>query len=116
MEKLIQKKCVACEGAVKPLKRKEFSKYLSQVKEWKVIKDKKIEREFTLKNFREALAFINQIGEIAEQEHHHPDILLYSWNKVKISLYTHAINGLFINDFIVAAKIENLSKKLFNGG
>lgn len=112
MEKLTTKRCVACEGAVQPLTRKEFTPYLKQIKEWNVIKNKKIEREFKVKNFKEALNFINKIGEIAEQEHHHPDIFLYNWNNVKITSYTHAIQGLFVNDFIVAAKIDKAFEKL----
>ena len=110
MEKLTTKRCVACEGAVQPLTRKEFTPYLKQIKEWNVIKNKKIEREFKVKNFKEALNFINKIGEIAEQEHHHPGIEIF-FNTVVLELYTHAIHGLSENDFIVASLIDESAQK-----
>jgi 4a-hydroxytetrahydrobiopterin dehydratase len=108
MTELTQIKCVPCEGGILPLTRAEFTPYLSQVKEWTVLDDKKIEKNLTFKNFGEALKFVNACGEIAEKEGHHPDLLIYSWNKVKITLYTHAIGGLSLNDFVVAAKIDKI--------
>jgi 4a-hydroxytetrahydrobiopterin dehydratase len=107
MEELKKKKCVPCEGGLDPLAREEFTKYLDQVKEWAVIdNDKKLEREFTFKDFKQALNFVNSAGEIAENEGHHPNIYIHSWNKVKMTVYTHAIDGLSENDFILAAKID----------
>lgn len=108
---LIQQKCVPCEGNVKSMTREQFGHYLPMVPEWTVIEDKKIERDFKFKNFKEAIAFINKVADIAEAEGHHPDISLHNWNKVRFTLWTHAIKGLFLNDFILAAKIDELYGK-----
>ena len=94
---------------MKPLTRAQFEKYLPQVPTWTVVEDKRIEKESKFKDFKEALAFVNKVGVIAESENHHPDINLHNWNKVKITLSTHAIKGLSDNDFIMAAKIETLN-------
>lgn len=99
--------CVPCEGGVDPLTPKEFAPYLEIVKDWKVAADEKsVERNFRFKDFKQALAFVNKMGEIAESEGHHPDINLHGWNKVRVTLSTHAIKGLSINDFVVASKID----------
>jgi 4a-hydroxytetrahydrobiopterin dehydratase len=94
MNDLSKQKCVPCEGGVAPLTRKEFEQYLDQVKEWTVLNDKAIERDVKLKDFKAALQLINRVGELAEQEGHHPDIYLHGWNKVTFTLSTHAIGGL----------------------
>ncbi len=104
---LEQHKCVPCEGGVKPLKGKALQSYLKEVSGWKSIKNHHLEKEFKFKDFKTALAFVNKVGRLAEQEGHHPDIFL-AWGKVKITLWTHAINGLSENDFILAKKIEKL--------
>lgn len=89
--------------------RNQFGQYLEIVKDWGVINDDKaIQREFTFKDFKEALAFINKVGVVAEEEGHHPDLNLHSWNKVTVTLSTHAIGGLSINDFVLASKIDLL--------
>lgn len=111
MPKLSAQKCVACEGGVKPLTSVQFSPLLQEIPQWKVINGKQVEREFQCKDFKAALAFINGIAKIAEREGHHPDIFLHNWNKVRITLYTHAIGGLSQNDFIVAAKIDAFMKE-----
>lgn len=103
--------CVPCEGGTQPLTRAEFSVYLDQVADWQVIDDVRLEREFILKNFAAAILFINQIAEIAESEGHHPDLLLHSYKKVKVTLTTHAINGLSVNDFVLAVKIDQLPRE-----
>ena len=108
MQNLSTKKCVPCEGGTKPLTPQEYAPYLSEVGDWEVVEEYKIEKQFKFKNFKEALVFVNKVGEIAEQEQHHPNINLFGWNKVKITLFTHAIKGLSVNDFIVAAKINKL--------
>lgn len=105
MTNLTQKKCKPCEGGVAPLKKEELPPYLSQIENWEAT-DKEISKIFEFKNFKEALEFVNKVGEIAEEQGHHPDIFLHSYKKVKISLSTHAIDGLSENDFIVAAKID----------
>lgn len=91
-----------------PLAKTEVDNFLSEIKNWQVIDDyKKIEREWKFKNFAEALSFTNQVGKLAEEEGHHPDISL-GWGYAKILLTTHAIKGLSENDFILAAKIDRL--------
>lgn len=86
----------------------EFTPHLVQIKNWNVVDGKQIQKDFKFKDFKEALAFVNKVGDIAEAEGHHPDISIYSWNKVKIELSTHSIGGLSLNDFILAAKIDQL--------
>lgn len=108
MKKLNQLKCVPCEGGIPPLTTKEISPLLRELKNWNIVKNKYIEKEFKFKDFKEALNFVNNVGKIAESEGYHPDIFIHGWNKVKIILNTHAINGLSKNDFIVAAKIDKL--------
>lgn len=109
MEKLKNKKCEPCEGGVEPLKREEFSVYLDQVSNWSFIDDdSKMEREIEFKDFISAVSFINKVADVAEEEGHHPNIYLHSWNKVKLTLYTHAIGGLSINDFVCAVKFDAL--------
>ncbi len=105
---LKHKKCVPCEGGVKPLTPDEYGAYLrTELDGWVDVNKKKIEKEYKFKNFKEALAFVNKVGELAESEGHHPDIYLFSWNKVKLTLSTHAIGGLSENDFILASKIDS---------
>ncbi|MBI2045772.1 4a-hydroxytetrahydrobiopterin dehydratase [Candidatus Pacearchaeota archaeon] len=104
---LNSKKCVPCRGGIPPLKNNEIKKYLGEIKGWKAIRNHHIEKTFLFKNFEEALAFANKVGKLAEKERHHPDIYL-SWGKVKIITYTHKINGLHENDFILAAKIDEI--------
>lgn len=106
---LSQKKCVACEGFEAPFVREEAEVLLRQVNGWKLSEDAKhISKEFKFKNFAEALAFTNKIGALAEQEGHHPDLTL-GWGRVAVSLTTHAIKGLSENDFILAAKTDEIS-------
>lgn len=109
MENLSTKKCEPCEGGIAPLNRSQFEVYLDHVKNWTFTdNDIMMEREYTFKDFKEALNFVNRVGDIVEEEGHHPNINLHSWNKVKMTLYTHAIGGLSINDFVVAVKIDQL--------
>ncbi len=104
MGELANKKCVACSTSTTPLKGDLLKKFSSQLKEgWKIVDEHHLEKSYTFKNFRDALNFTNQIGEIAEAEGHHPDLLL-SWGKVKVTLWTHKIKGLSENDFIMADK------------
>jgi 4a-hydroxytetrahydrobiopterin dehydratase len=107
MSNLTENKCESCQSGVKPLSEEEYSPYLKQIKNWK-IENNKVQKGFEFENFKEALIFVNKVGDLAESEGHHPNIFLYNWNKVRIILYTHAIGGLSKNDFIVAAKIDNL--------
>ena len=109
MSELIDKKCKPCEGGVLPLDLSEIHKYQKKVDGWDIKPDEKkiyfLEKKFNFKNFIESQKFINRVGEVAEQEGHHPDIL-FGWGYAKISVTTHAIEGLSENDFILAAKID----------
>ncbi len=106
---LSEKNCTPCKGGVPPLKGEQLEQLHRQLGEsWKVIDEHHIEKEYSFKNFREALAFTNNVGEIAEQEGHHPDIFL-TYGKVKIQLWTHKINGLSESDFILAAKCDKIN-------
>jgi 4a-hydroxytetrahydrobiopterin dehydratase len=108
-DKILSKKhCKPCEGGMPPLSRPKNLEYLKQVNEWQLIEDKSIEKILLFKDFMEALVFVNKVADIAESEGHHPDILIFGWNKVKISLSTHSIGGLSDNDFILAAKIDEV--------
>lgn len=90
------------------LTQEQRSKYEKELPDWAIIDDVKIEREFKFKNFTEALAFVNKVGEIAEQMNHHPNIYLHGWNKVRLTLTTFATKGLTSNDFIEAKRIDNI--------
>ena len=103
---LSRKKCVACEGWMKPMPMFLVKKYLKKVKNWK-LKKRKLYKEFKFRDFKTTLKFVNKIGSIAEKEGHHPDIY-FTWGKCSIELYTHAIKGLSENDFILAAKINKI--------
>jgi len=106
---LTHKKCVPCEGGTKPFTKQEISNYMDALKtSWEIIDDKKLRQKFEFKNFSEALEFINKVGHRAEKEGHHPDIFLTDYKFVTIELMTNAIRGLSVNDFILAAKIEEL--------
>jgi len=110
MADLASKNCVPCRGGVPPLAGKELEALAKQVPEWKVVDGHHIVRLFKFSNFVQALAFVNKVGELAEQQGHHPDILL-AWGKAEITTWTHAINGLTESDFILAAKIDALSAR-----
>ncbi|HEX6822588.1 MAG TPA: 4a-hydroxytetrahydrobiopterin dehydratase [Candidatus Sulfotelmatobacter sp.] len=109
IEGLADKKCVPCRGGVPPIKGEELKKLHDCIPEWEVVSEHHLHREFRFPDFKQALDFVNQVGAIAEQEGHHPDILL-GWGKVGITLWTHTIDGLTESDFILAAKIERLAK------
>ena len=109
MNDLLNKKCVPCEGGVIPFDISEIHKYQKKVDNWDVVKNKKgiffLEKKFTFKNFIESQNFVNEVGKISEEEGHHPDIT-FGWGYAKISITTHAIEGLSENDFILATKID----------
>ena len=108
MAELASKTCVPCRGGVPPLKGQELNKLHEQVSKWHVINEHQVTREFKFPDFRTALDFVNKVGELAEQQGHHPDILL-KWGSVGITLWTHKIDGLTESDFIMAAKIDQLA-------
>ena len=107
MSELASKTCVPCRGGVPPLTGVELTKLAKQVSGWNVIDEHHIEKTFTFPDFRKALAFTNKVGELAEQQGHHPDIFL-AWGKVGIKTWTHKIDGLTESDFILAAKFDEL--------
>ena len=87
--------------------REEAEKHLKQVKDWKLV-DNSIEKNYKLINFRQAIEFIDKVADIAEAENHHPDILLWGWNNVKLTLSTHTVKGLSENDFVLASRIDEI--------
>jgi 4a-hydroxytetrahydrobiopterin dehydratase len=104
---LTEQKCVACEGGVIPFDKEEAEILLRQVPGWEMSSDAKaISKHYVFTDFKQALAFVNKVGIIAESEGHHPDIHLTDYKNVKVNLSTHAIDGLSQNDFILAAKID----------
>lgn len=111
-DSLKQGHCVPCEGGTAPLTEAEENNYHDATPEWQIHREgtHKITRDFAFKNFKEAVAFINKIADIAESEGHHPNINLHDYKKVTIELSTHAIGGLSTNDFILAVKINELLK------
>jgi 4a-hydroxytetrahydrobiopterin dehydratase len=108
MSDLAQKQCVACKGGVPPLAGKDLTSLAKQLDAgWQVVNDHHLEREFKFTNFLEALQFTNRVGALAEAQNHHPDIYL-AWGKVKLTLWTHKIDGLTESDFVFAAKVDQL--------
>ncbi|MGA3293488.1 MAG: 4a-hydroxytetrahydrobiopterin dehydratase [Candidatus Acidiferrales bacterium] len=107
MTELASKNCVPCRGGVPPLAGQELDALAKQVSQWNVVNGHHITRNFKFPDFRQALTFVNKVGEVAEQQGHHPDILL-SWGKAEVTTWTHSINGLTESDFILAAKIDKL--------
>lgn len=104
---LTKKKCVPCEGGVKPLTPDEYGAYLrNELSGWRDIDAVKIEKEYTFKDFQGALDFIVRVGQTAQEEGHNPDIYLHNWNKVLLTLRTHAIGGLSENYSVLASKID----------
>ena len=111
MSDLLNKKCVSCEGGILPFDISQIHKYQKKVDGWSVNKNEKkihfLEKKFTFKNFINSQDFINKVGEKSEEESHHPDIS-FGWGYANIKITTHAIEGLSENDFILAAKIDQI--------
>ncbi len=112
MSDLLNKKCVPCEGGVIPFDISEIHKYQKKVDGWDIIKDKEeiyfLEKKFDFLNFVESEEFVSKVGKISEKEGHHPDIN-FGWGYAKVTITTHAIKGLSENDFILAAKIDQIT-------
>ncbi len=103
---LASKQCIPCKGNIPRLKGESLEKLHRQLDDgWAIVDEHHLEREYKFKNFRQALDFTNRVGELAEQQGHHPDIYL-SWGRVKLEIWTHKINGLTESDFIFAAKVD----------
>ncbi len=112
MTDLADKKCIPCEGGIPAFDIKEIHKYLKKVDGWDVKEDETknyyLSKEFKFQNFLESQNFVNKVGEIAENEGHHPDIA-FGWGYAKVKIFTHAIKGLHESDFVLAAKVDKIS-------
>jgi 4a-hydroxytetrahydrobiopterin dehydratase len=107
MDNLASRECVPCRGGVPPMKGDEIKKFAEQLKGWDVVEDHHLRKIYEFKDFREALAFVNRVGQLAEEQGHHPDIS-FGWGRAEITIWTHKIDGLTESDFILAAKIDKL--------
>lgn len=107
MNELATRKCEPCEAGTSALKGTELRRLFARISDWNLVNEHHLEKEYRFKDFREALDFVNRLGEVAEEEGHHPDIFL-TWGKVKVTLWTHSVGGLSENDFILAAKADQL--------
>ena len=111
MNDLHKKNCIPCRGGVLPFDSSEIHKYLKKIDGWDVKKNKNetyfLEKDFKFKNFSESQKFINKVGDIAESQSHHPDII-FGWGYAKIQIFTHKIKGLVESDFILASKIDKI--------
>jgi len=107
MSELADRQCVPCRGGVLPLAGDELGKLQSQLNGWDVVNEHHLRKEYKFKDFKEAQAFVNRAGDVAEQQGHHPDIC-YGWGRAEVTIWTHKIDGLTESDFILAAKIDAL--------
>jgi 4a-hydroxytetrahydrobiopterin dehydratase len=107
MSDLAQLTCVPCRGGVPPLTPEQIQPLEKQVPQWNVVNNHHLERQLSFPDFKAALDFVVRVGNLAEEQGHHPDILL-KWGKVGITIWTHKIDGLTESDFILAAKIDRL--------
>ena len=106
MSLLAQKTCIPCRGGVPPLKGEELDALQEKLgNDWQIINEHHLEKEYIFADFRQALDFTGKVGEVAENQGHHPDIYL-AWGKVKLTIWTHKIDGLTESDFIFAAKAD----------
>jgi 4a-hydroxytetrahydrobiopterin dehydratase len=113
MENLANKQCVPCEGGVNPLTGSQLEHLQRELGEgWRVVDEHRLEKEFKFDTYREGVDFVNEVAAIAEEQNHHPAIYL-GYGKVRITLWTHNIDGLSDNDFIVAARIEQSIRSAF---
>jgi 4a-hydroxytetrahydrobiopterin dehydratase len=112
-EQLMYKKCVPCEGGVPKYSQDESEAQLKQLAGWRLTHDgQRIRKDWVMKHFMAAMELFGRVAEVAEEEGHHPDLHLEGYRNVWIEIYTHAIGGLSENDFILAAKIDELPKSL----
>jgi 4a-hydroxytetrahydrobiopterin dehydratase len=115
LDNLVQKKCVPCEGGVPKYTRAEAEEQLKRLSGWRITTDgQRIRKQWVVKNFMAGIQFFAEVAHLAEEEQHHPDLHLEGYRNVAIELWTHAIGGLSENDFILAAKIDQLPIKLKN--
>jgi 4a-hydroxytetrahydrobiopterin dehydratase len=107
MNELASRQCVPCRGGVPPLPTEEINKLQAQLAGWEVVNEHHLRKEYKFEDFKEAQAFVNRVGAVAEEQWHHPDIC-YGWGRAEITIWTHKIDGLTESDFILAAKIDKL--------
>lgn len=107
MSDLADRQCVPCRGGVPPMTGEEIPRFSSQLPNWQVVNEHHLKRSYQFKDFRETLDFVNQVGALAEEQGHHPDIC-FGWGKAEITIWTHKIDGLTESDFVLAAKIDKL--------
>ena len=105
MSRLASRECVPCRGGVPPLGREEIDRLLGELDAWEVVEDHHLRKRYEFKNFLDALAFVNSLGQLAEEQGHHPDIC-FGWGYAEVQIWTHKIDGLTESDFILAAKID----------
>jgi 4a-hydroxytetrahydrobiopterin dehydratase len=108
-ESLADKTCVPCKGGVPPLDRRAIELLIAQLDGWDVVEDRRLTKRYRFADFASALAFVNRVGAVAEEQGHHPNIYL-AWGEVLIEIWTHKINGLTESDFIFAAKCDRTIK------
>lgn len=107
MKTLSEKTCIPCSGGVPSISQAAREQFLCELPDWQVIDNHHLEKQFKFKNFLDALAFVNKVGAIAEDQQHHPNIS-FTWGQVTVQIWTHKIDNLTESDFILAAKIEEL--------
>ena len=107
MTDLCELKCQPCRGGVEPLRGAQLAEYSGQAPDWHVVDEHHLSRTFKFEDFLTALAFVNEVGDLAEKLGHHPDIFL-TWGRVQIQIFTHKIDGLHVNDFILAVRVDRL--------
>ena len=114
MTQLAEKQCVPCRGGIPPLTSEEIKPLAEQISHWEVVENHHLQKTFKSENFKSALDLVNRVGEIAEEQGHHPDLYL-AWGKVEVKIWTHKINGLSESDFILAAKIDRAYSSAVRG-
>jgi 4a-hydroxytetrahydrobiopterin dehydratase len=107
MNDLVSRQCIPCSGGVLPLKGIGLDKLIEELKGWQIVEEHHLLKSYSFKDFSEALAFVNRVGQLAEEQGHHPDIN-FGWGRAEVTIWTHKIDGLTESDFILAAKIDAL--------
>jgi 4a-hydroxytetrahydrobiopterin dehydratase len=108
-KRLAGKACVPCRGGTPALKGADLAKLAAALPSWTLVREHHLERKYEFPDFKSALAFVNRVGGIAEEQNHHPDLTL-AWGRVGVSIWTHVIDGLTESDFVFAAKVEELPR------
>src|SRR5438105_15764051 len=107
MTDLAERECVPCRGGVPPMKGEEIAKLLQQLEGWQVIDEHHLQKIYRFKDFRESLEFVNRVGNLAEQQGHHPNIC-FAWGKAEVTIWTHKIDGLSESDYVLDENVDKL--------